>query len=167
MKRENGALEVWLRGEEEVLLGWLADYAPFDHRLNEICIPIEGFSMEPETAGDPVLDDDIVVEHHFSLTTKVLDIDHATILAEGLGTGSTYARNVPLGAQHRYIESSNIDRYTWKVLGVDMAEYEMLFDLDQFEPFVKREKSERPKFGPMWGIPILKNDAMLSTAIGC
>ncbi len=143
MDREKGALEVWLKGEKPVLVGWLTDFAPFDHRLINIEIEVADWEID---SGATV--DDVVINHHFLLTTKAVDRDHALTLSEGTGPRSWYGKNVPIGAVHRYFEHGNVDRYTWKVLQLDMDDYEFVFDLPTFEAF-----EPKPKRSP-WTLPI-------------
>lgn len=134
MNRLQGALEVWLKGDPKGLLGWLTGdgFEPFDHTKLKVTIAAVENEEDPDLAID--------IEHHFVLTKRRLDIDHAITIHEGTGPGSRTYKNVPQGAKHVYNEFANHDQYTWKVLAVDMDEYEMLFDLEIFEPFEKRER---------------------------
>jgi hypothetical protein len=138
MERGRGALEVWLKGEKDVLVGWLTDFAPFDHKRTRITITLSDWTPD-DNPFEPL--DDVVTEHAFDLQVNTINRDHALILNEGLGPRSWFQKNVPIGAHHLYFEHSNVDRYSWKVLAVDMDDYEFLFDLPTFEAFEPKSKA--------------------------
>lgn len=131
-------MEVWLKGEKDVLVGWLTDFAPFDHKRTKITIRLTDWVVD-DNPFEPA--DDVVIEHHFTLQVNTVNRDHALTLHEGLGPRSWFQKNVPIGAHHLYFEHSNTDRYSWKVLAVDMDDYEFLFDLPTFEAFEPKSKT--------------------------
>jgi hypothetical protein len=128
MRRSDGALEVRLRHDEShTLVGWLTSYPMFDHTRTAI-----QFATIKRIDGPHDWDDDIIDEHTYVLT----EMNHVITKRELAAAKSEGAclRNIPLNALKKHVIRQDAWLFTWQALLIDMPNYELLFDLSDFEP---------------------------------
>ena len=138
MRRSDGALEVRLKhddGSLHTLVGWLTCYPMFDHRKGSIAIDM----VKPLGRAGWTDADDMIDSYGFRLTQMNKIVRKTELERSGPAPSLEQVPWNAIQSEIRVAGSKTQYLYEWKALVVDMPNYELLFDLPDFEAFDQGE----------------------------